>query len=233
MSRLIKSSSTASQVRALDLLRQAPTTLEPDPRDLELATRAERIAALEAELTAHRAAEAQRIKDAADAETRAEARGHAAGLEAADARADERISRLELGMTEARARLDADLENLERLAALLAETALARLIDDTEHRQPLIAATIRRQMQGLEASAVLHVEVSPRDFPTPEALEPLAREAGLAGVRIETVTSLAAGGCRLKLRLGELEVGLDQQWGALRAVLVDLAASPAGAEPAP
>jgi len=233
MSQLIRSSSAASRVRALDLAAPTPYAAEPDPRDLELVAYAEKVAALEAALAEARADQAEHAEAMIRAVADAEARGRQAGLDAADDRADERMSRLEMSVTEARGKLDADLQGLERLAALLAETALERLIDDLDERRPLIAAIIRRQMAGLDASAVLRVEVSPKDFPDPEALERLAAEAGLAGLRIDAPQDLAAGGCRLKLRLGELDVGLDQQWGVLRGLLTDLTAPPPNAEAAP
>lgn len=232
MSRLIKSQVAASQVRSLDFVAPTPHQIEPDPRDQQLADQAERIAALEAELAAQRASEVDRAEAAAKAEVSAEARGRQAGLDEADERAAERISRLELGLTEARLRLDAELAGLERLAALLAETALARLVDDPQSRRPLIAGIIRQQMRGLEARALLRVEVSAEDFSDPAALEDLAAEAGLSGLRIEPASGLGPGACRLKLRLGELEVGLDQQWGALRGVLAELAAAPLDTEAA-
>lgn len=63
---------------------------------------------------------------------------------------------------------------------------------------------------------MLAIEVSASDFPDVGAQEALARAIGRDAVVLD---SLQPGGCRLRLRLGEVDLSLDGQLARLRAVL--------------
>jgi len=154
--------------------------------------------------------------------------GHTAGSQAGADQAAAALARLEAGLASALERLAQDLSGLDRLAAAVARTAIARMLGDSTEHADLVTALVRRQVAVLEAGAILGVEVAAADFPDPAALEALAQ--GLPGLEIRARSDLGPGDARLQLRLGGLEVGVGQQWGRLAALLDDLAAGPATAQ---
>jgi len=120
------------------------------------------------------------------------------------------------------------LAEIEGLAALLAQAALSKVFDRTDAQAELVISAIRRQMNELKRAAVVVIEVSPADFPSEEALAAGAAGAG-GGYRLAVDPDLGPGGCVVKLRLGELDIGLGTQWAALSRLLGDMAAE--GARP--
>ena len=167
-------------------------------------------------------------QDAESAFRDGEMQGREAGVrEAADQSAKTRAT-LETGVEQAIATFTQTLAGLERLAPMLARQGLAGILGAADHRGELVAAIVQQQLQTLEAQAVIHVEVSAADFGDEAALSSLAESLGSQGVKIHAYTALKSGDCRIKLKLGALEVGLDQQWGRLQSLLNDMA-EPAGA----
>jgi len=195
-----------------------------DPEFLALQGECE---ALKSRLDAQ-AAELAELRDAAQSAFAAgEAKGREAGLrEAADGEA-ERLARLEAGIADARDDLRQSLDGLERLAPALAAEALSGILGATDDRVSLVAAIVRRQLALIESRAVVHVEVSAADFVDDEALAALEGVLGAQGPSVHASVALKSGDCRIKLKLGTLEVGVDQQWGQLRALLQEMA-EPAG-----
>jgi type III secretion protein L len=197
----------AALERVLDELSEHMRTLETKNASLEdslMAARAE-------------AAQAALGLDAAVAEAKVSA--HEDGLAAGAAAKAEALQQLDAGLARATERLAADLQGLETLAVSLAKAALAKIFDDHDGLADRVVQLIRRQLADLERGALLGVEVSERDFPDSESLQHLSRTAGLSGVEIRALAGLEPGGCRLRLRLGELDVGVGQQWARLSALL--------------
>jgi len=165
-------------------------------------------------------AEIPRLEEAAR-EAYAEGRkaGVKAGLrQAEDARA-ESLKRRDAGIAEALASYRDELSAMERLAALLAREALERIVGDPERHVEMLCAIIRRQVEAVDAAAVLRIEVSREDH-----CEALGEAAG--GVEVVVADALRSGECRMKMQLGTLEIGVAEQWGRMRSALDELAEAP-------
>lgn len=152
-----------------------------------------------------------------------EAKGREAALREAEDQGQKRLARLEAGIGHAQSAFAEAMENLERLAPALAHEALAAILGQADDRPQLVAAALRNQLQGLEARAIIQVEVSASDFPDDDALARLEGTLGSLGPVIHASVALKSGECRIRLKLGTLEVGLDRQWTGLAALLRDMA----------
>jgi len=184
--------------------------------------------ALRAELAEARAGvdardrEIGRLRDeAVAAVAAAAAEGRAAGLEEAETRAEERLAALREGLDGALERLRHDLAALERLAAALAVEAVDKVLGPGAPQADAVARSLDLQLRQLSREAVVCASVAAADFPDADALAALS---AATGVRIEALPELEAGACRLRLRLGAMEIGPAQQWRRLRETLT-LAAS--------
>lgn len=220
MSAIIKSGS-AVNVRPLSI--PAPKPLAPkrtEPRiDPELV-------ALRREAEVLRQDLAQRDEaigghdDAIDRAFRdGEAAGRMKGLTEADDGRAERIARLESTIERALQTFSEEVAALERLAGVLAVTGLEKVLGDPGDYAELLQRIVRMQIEKINGQAVLRIEVSPEDFPEPEALSRLGAASGRPEIAVVAVEALKAGDCRIKLLLGAIEVGVGQQWGQLRAIL--------------
>lgn len=158
-----------------------------------------------------------------------EAEGRRAGSRDADQRIEERILALEAGIAAAQARFNADLAGLERLAALVASAALSRVLGDPGAQADLVRRIVTRQVEGLRALGRLQIEVSAQDFSESAQISDLSLKLRRDGLEIRACKDLPSGGCRIRLALGTLDVGVDQQWSRLKETLEELAEI--GAEP--
>lgn len=166
---------------------------------------AKRVKALEAEMI--------------DAVRDAQAAGLDLGRAEAASRADEAVQHLQQSLVGGLARLAADEASLETLAVEIARAALAKVLAEPADPARLVEAAIRRQLAHLNTEMLIRVEVAGADFPDPERLAQLAKEVGGGRVQVLANRALPSGDCRLKLTLGEVEIGLPQQWRRLTAVL--------------
>jgi flagellar biosynthesis/type III secretory pathway protein FliH len=217
MSTLIKSSSGAV-VRPLGAALRPPVS----PLEEECERLRQRIAALEGELGRRDATIAELHAEIPRTEEKAKAEGRALGFNDAQDRQEERVALLDAGIRQAQTRLNENMSSLERLAALLARECLDTVLGDAKHRASSVRKIIASQVAKIEKSSVLAIELSKADFPDDEALAALAQE--LRPATLGASEAMAPGGCRMTLRLGTIEVGLDRQWTSLRAVLDSIAA---------
>jgi len=165
-------------------------------------------------------AEAERLVREGEAEAvAAEARGRDAGFAEGQEAKAEALARLEAAADRALDQFRTDLRGMETLAVALSKAALAKVFGDDRDMAYRVARLVRRQIEALDRDAVLRIEVAAGDFADAAALDALALDAGLDGIEIKAVDELDAGDCRIRLRLGELDVGLSQQWGRLSALL--------------
>lgn len=211
---------------AVDMVRPVPAgpIARPAPRPTTAAaTPAEPPAALEAEIETLRDALRQAVDASAEAEKRAREEGREEGRDEMTAAEAKRIEALGEGLAAALARLDARLDALDRLAPLIARTALAKLVDDPGLHTELIGGTLARQLARLRRETVLRVRVSGHDFADDAALEALRARAGIGRTDLVCDPGLAAGECRLDLELGHVDLDLDAQWGELARLLDRLA----------
>lgn len=223
MNRVLKSQGLdASAVRSLrsawsgerDVHPAAPSAVDP-----ELAALREETERLHRLLEQQAADMVALRREAEDAFRRGEAQGRAAGLSEAEDRSAQSLARLEGGIDRAVAEFATALSVLARLAPELARQGLATMLGDDDDRAGLVTALVHRQLKIVEAHAVVHVAVSPADFDD----DALAALGTTTGVRVKGDSGLKAGDCRIRLTLGTLDIGLDQQWGRLSALLHDLA----------
>lgn len=225
MSGLIKKAQTAAApVRALTAAARPAPAPSREQRLIaelqgELEQLRETLQARETEIASH-------AKAIGDAFLAGEAAGREAGRAEAQARHDQALAALERGVGDAVTDFGRDLEALERLAGLLALEGMAKVLGGEHGHAELVRATLAHHLAGLSAAAVVRAEVSPADFPDQAALETLAAGVGFPRLQILADTDLAPGDCRIKLRLGALEVGIGQQWAGLQALLADTAVAP-------
>ncbi|MGE5566067.1 MAG: hypothetical protein ACM3YN_07935 [Parcubacteria group bacterium] len=216
MTTLIRSSDPArgANVRALERRPAPPATTAVDPELLALRGEVDRlrekIAEQEAAIAGHPAALEKARADG-------EAAGRVTGLREADDGREALAAKIATATQLALDRFAEEVASLERLAPLVAIEGLGRVFEPSDQRAELVREVIRRQISGLETSAVVCVEVSSADFPDADDL-PAA-----SGAEVRALDELKSGDCRIRLKLGSLEVGLDQQWDRLRGVLSDLA----------
>jgi flagellar biosynthesis/type III secretory pathway protein FliH len=228
MSRVLKGNVTAnaptvhSLASAWEMARGGPTGTAPaiDPD----------LAALEADNAGLKLQLAQKETELSGlrAEVRAafeegKAQGRDAGRREVIEQDAERLVRLAAGIDQAHATFKHSLAGLERLAPALAEEGLGRILGQSDDRLQVMTAIIVNRLQSIEAQSVIHIEVSAADFIDEAALDALGGTLGGLGPVVHASVSLKSGECRMKLKLGTLDVGLDQQWGRLSALLQDMA----------
>lgn len=191
-----------------------------DPELLALRAEVER---LRDEAAEQRAAIAGHEDDLKTAHAKGEAAGRVAGRKEADDGRAALAAKLEAATKSALQRLSDDLSSLERLAGLLAIEGLEKILGPSEDRAEQVLQLIRNQALGLQAQAILRVEVSQDDFPEAAQLAEVETAVGRPGAEVRASADLKSGDCRIKLQLGAVEVGVGQQWGRLREVLAELA----------
>lgn len=204
-------------VRPLNWATTAPGALPEaetlDPELVHLRAETER---LEEELAALRA-EVTAKQDAAREEGRRQAASdHVSRDETA-------LSALHNGIEKAQQDLANTLSSLDRVAFGLAETALQAILDDPSQYRHVIGRIVTRQMTSLRQQTVLSVCVSAKDFPDAGALHAIRLAAGLDDLALTASPNLAAGACRMKLTIGEIDVDTPKYWHELRSLLRDLA----------
>ena len=126
---------------------------------------------------------------------------------------------LEAGLSHALEQWSAKLDEVDRLAIMIAGVALERLLLSPENRLSTLTALVAAQVRALDRSSILRIKVSHEDFLDSEALAELARSCAIDGVIIEQALDLCAGDCTIQLTLGSIDVGLNQQWSAIRSFL--------------
>lgn len=227
MSGVIKSAAgRAGNIRPVALGARTQDQAAPrEPRvSPELLAAREQLRVL-AEESARKDAEIERLTQAArQARIDGEAEGRRQGLAEAEDRSAEMLRDLKAGVTGAAGAFAANLGAMERLAVSVAHESLARMIGDPAGRAELLRAAIRHQFAAIEGRSIVRVEVAAADFPDAEALAELGASFGPQAVAVVALPDLTAGDCHIRLTLGGVEVGLNQQWGKLSGLLATLAA---------
>ena len=218
MSGLIKSGAAGFEARVRPLaFEEASGALTPAADPVLVALR-ERVLDLEAQLAEHEAAAVELRTAAEEAYAEGEKAGREAGRAEADERRDEALTLLGETAERAVAALDARLEETDRLAALLAAACLEKLFGAPGARAELVRDLIRRQLDGLRRETIVDLRVSAEDFGSPEEAA-----AAAPGCTVSVSETLPSGDCTIQLQLGQLDIGLGQQWGTLRAALEEMA----------
>jgi flagellar biosynthesis/type III secretory pathway protein FliH len=221
MAAIIKSgdlASISSKVRPWKDARQAPLP-PPTAEPIETLILRQEVERLSREL-AQRGVEVEKLRgDVRRAYRDGEDEGRKLGLKAADEGRAARLAALEKGLQDAIGAFSAELSSLERLAALLAREALAKILGDPTQYVPVLSEAIRHQIEQLESQSIIRILVSREDFADPHELAELVSAIGRSDIDVNVSDELKAGECRFKLTLGSIEVGVRQQWERLSAAL--------------
>ncbi len=224
MTSLIRQASAHNAIRSLQNQSDPVVAASPsDPfTDSEQARLQDEVARLTAALDEQiRLTDA--IRSAANDEIlEARDKGYAEGLAAAVSREEDRITALQIAVDEAVATFDEQLAGSERLAALLARECLDRMFGQDDDQTALLHRLITHQLRQIEAGSHIALSVSPQDFPDLATLSSIVPIGGPC-FTVEHRADLNPGQLVMTLQLGALEVGLDRQWGRLRATLGELA----------
>jgi len=226
MNSIIKSGNLddLSTVRPLAALAASGAASVLSHQEQELIALRQRIAALERDLRERDAATENLRADVARAYETGKIEGREAGLSEAEDKQTERLSLLKNAIKDAQGELSKNMSSLERLSALLARECLDIILGDAEARAGIVQSIVSTQIAKLDKAMVLGIDLSSEDFPDANALKELADTAGVPRAILMTRTELSSGACIINLRLGQMDAGIDRQWGVLREVLGDIAA---------
>jgi flagellar biosynthesis/type III secretory pathway protein FliH len=219
MSAVIKSGDASARVRPLTLVN---AVLRPTKEDEERDQFRRKIAALEGEIRNREILIAGLRAEAEAAFARGKTEGRDEGVASAGKREAERLALLDGAARESREQFETALLSLDRLSTVLARDVLEIVFGDAEYRGDLVEKIMKAEMAKIEASAVVEISVSAADFPDKKAALSAANRAGVASRVSVVVADAPSGSCAITLRLGRLEVGIDQQWGVLRERLTEL-----------
>jgi flagellar biosynthesis/type III secretory pathway protein FliH len=223
MTRLIKSDAfDGPRVRSLPVA-SAPTeeALRARAVDAQFDTLRNEIAALKIELEAKGAEIAELRGEVSAAFEAGQTTGREAGLKAAKSREAERLAALDAALKGATEDYRTKIEALEHIATSVAAAGLEKVFGARNEFAALATEVIKEQVRQLERRSIVSVEVSRADFTDDEKLEALAASARIPKLLLTASDDLPAGGCTIKLTLGALEIGVDQQWSRLRSMLID------------
>jgi flagellar biosynthesis/type III secretory pathway protein FliH len=145
----------------------------------------------------------------------------AAELEIEDDRADS-LARLQQTFDGAREDLANSLVNVESLALLVARQAIDKMFGQAEDRQQVVQELIQNQLRRMGSETAVKIDVSRSDFPDTREIAALAEALGVSAECLSVLDDLESGDCRLRLRLGTLEIGRDQQWSTICSALAEL-----------
>jgi type III secretion protein L len=178
---------------------------------------------LENELSKREAAIAALRADVMRAFADGKSEGRDLGLAEAEDRQSERHALLESALNKAHVELTGRLASLDRLALLLAQECLEIILGDRSARSELLHRILELHISRLDKSMLVAIELSPEDFDDQRTLTELPVQLGVPSVKVHTNPDIPSGGCVMNLRLGRMDVGLNQQWSAVRDLLGDLA----------
>jgi flagellar biosynthesis/type III secretory pathway protein FliH len=193
----------------------APSPPEPPLEDSRLALLRQENAELKRTMAA--------LREAAPlAEARAREEGAREALARVQRDEEKRVKLLADGVAAGLAAWEDRLASLEALAAVLAQSSLSKLFDESGDYSDFVLGMIGRQMRALRRQAVLAVRVSPSDFADEAALARVAAQTGMGTAAIVADAELPTGECRLDLQLGHVDLGMRAQWGLLSDLLLQI-----------
>ena len=156
---------------------------------------------------------------------------HVDALEACEVETEERVraeiredreradAALEEACIEALTAFNKTLNQLADKAPVLAVEALRPLLANPEHRQDVIKATVAHQLAELKDTAVVEVRVSALDFDPDEARALAETVKGGARLSLDADPDFLSGEIRFSLKLGALELSLEDYWQRVRKAL--------------
>lgn len=222
MSNIIKSAN-ATGIATLHALG-APITVPvtADAEDEERRSMVHRIAWLESDLRRCGEEVVELRSEIERAREEGREQGYESGLVAAEDRQAERLALLESAMQRAHASLVESMQSVVRLAPLLAQDCVDIILGDTANRADHVAGIVEKQLALLDRAMLVGIRVSRLDFPDDAALAALSARVAPDAVHLVAAEEIPAGGCTMVMRLGCIQVGIDQQWPVLRALLGEM-----------
>lgn len=214
MSGIIKKSSPLAPNSVLSLHELAENAHAREADQLRA-----RIEQLEADLALREDIEDSLRQEIEDAFARGQSKGVEMGLLQAEDQQSERLALLKDALTQAKSEISETLAGAERLASLLARECLDILFADPLGRMEVVTDLIRAQIGRIDPSQLLAVVVAVSDFPDAGDLAKLAHELGLTPENISARNNMSSGDCLFQLQLGEMNIGIGQQWGQLATAL--------------
>jgi flagellar biosynthesis/type III secretory pathway protein FliH len=118
--------------------------------------------------------------------------------------------------------LDQTLAEFEQVAFLVAEAALAPIFSQAPFINARVAQAIGQQVEGLRGETVLAIRVRPDPGLDVERLSSSLRALGLASVEIITGPHTMLHEVQIDLKMGHIEIGIDDYWKAVQARLTAL-----------
>lgn len=159
---------------------------------------------------------------AARALVKAREEGRREGQELVRRDDEKRLVVLGEGVSGARQAWEQRIGDLDGLAALVAQSAIARLFDRCESHADFVVGMIARQLRHLRHETVLAIRVSPEDFSDDVALASLGAGAGTGAITVVRDEVLEGGQCRIDLQLGHLDLCSRAQWREMSELLHEL-----------
>jgi type III secretion protein L len=147
------------------------------------------------------------------------AEGEARARAAAAEQAETHEARVVDGIAAATRAFEDALVRLDGLSSALAMMAVEQIVGDELQVKERVVQVLRHQLDRLQAQRPLRVRVSATDFPDAEPIRLALRDAGYAEVDAIADSTLASGSCRIQLRMGEVDAGVQQQLKALSHLL--------------
>lgn len=227
MSAIIKSRNFSALSAVRDVSLKSVVT-PPAPIDEERERLRRRVAELEDEVRQHQSTAEELRAEATQAFEDGKAQGYQTGIQAAERNEAERLALLEDGIQRAVADFSSNLSSLERLSALLARDALELILGNVDYRRELLEGIITQHVSKVEKSLIVGINLSQEDFPDEESLSNLARNVSIPAIMLRSLADIPSGGCVMALRLGNQDVGITQQWGAVREMLTHLSSPEIG-----
>lgn len=168
-----------------------------------------------------------KITEHSDAVKNAFSEGEEAGRAAAEAEFDnDRAAALALlsdGIEAAKVVLNNALENSESIALMVAQIALDKMFGELTLRKAATVDLIKQQFEQIGHDSFVVLEVSRGDFPNTDEVAELCASLSIMPESVRVSENLEPGDCRMQMELGSLSIGINQQWGAIRELLENMA----------
>jgi len=201
---------------------------EPHFVDPALQELQQQVADLQRQLSRISASAAEQARQLDAAERRIEtarasglAEGFTDGLRRAEADFTARSEALAECVSSALSTYETGIQRLAELSSTIALAAIEQVLGSEHGRGEAVARIVARQLQLLTSSAPAEVRVSASDFADTAALHDALASVNVDPARVCTDPALASGQVTIRLQLGQVDAGIDQQLAALRRLLTD------------
>lgn len=147
------------------------------------------------------------------------AEGEAQGIAKVVERSRQRDEHVLRGVEAGLGILDEALRKMEAIAAPIALAAAEQVVGDVTEVKKRVIQVMRRQLGRLKDRRPLQVRVAAEDFSEIGPLVGMLSEAGMDGVEVVADPALPSGSCLFKLRVGQIDAGIQQQIRAIKALV--------------